>query len=388
MSLLVLTLVAASCSGRSPTASPRQRKSGKTTPSTAVPSPSSSTPASVSGLKPEIEGLIDRCGTGAKMTCPQPWSPPAGWANEVNGWVIDATWAELQPTAGGPIAPDNLIDQNLARAQQLDEQDPAMHLAVKLRIFAGVYAPEWAKNVGGAPVPIHANLGNVSGTVGRFWTDAYGSAWAQFQDELAAKYDTNPYLLDVTISRCMTVFAEPFIRDVSDKQTVMNLIGAGYTYQQDEQCQMQEIQEATVWKHTNLSLSFNPYQQINANGTTTTNEAFTEQMMEYCRQLLSTQCVLENNSISTPPNPGYAAMYAKMKELGPPIAFQTAANKGISTNIAQTVQWGESEGATVVELPNDYGTAISPSEVAPVVPQLLQMGARVSTADHVGTPYP
>ena len=56
-------------------------------------------------------------------------------------------------------------------------------MALKIRIRAGILAPDWAKHLGGDPVPI-SHRGQ-SGTVPRFWTPDFGRAY----DELVEGVD-------------------------------------------------------------------------------------------------------------------------------------------------------------------------------------------------------
>ncbi len=77
-------------------------------------------------------------------------------------------------------------------------------------------------------------------------------------------------------------------------------------------------------------------------------------MMQYCRQVLGTACVLENNSLRDPaPGAAYLSMYQAMVELGAPIAFQTATADRIGS-LSQTLAYAVSLGASSVELPAGY----------------------------------
>jgi hypothetical protein len=50
-----------------------------------------------------------------------------------------------------------------------------------------------------------------------FWTTGFNTDWQAFVTNLAAAYDNKPEIATVSMSRDMTVFAEPFIRQTSDK---------------------------------------------------------------------------------------------------------------------------------------------------------------------------
>src|ERR1022692_2536080 len=80
-------------------------------------------PTSASGesqlgsLKADVSGLLDRGRVpGGAVNGSSYAVPPAAWQGVINGFVVNATWADLQPKAGGPIASHNVIDQAIAAA--------------------------------------------------------------------------------------------------------------------------------------------------------------------------------------------------------------------------------------------------------------------------------
>jgi hypothetical protein len=200
----------------------------------------------------------------------------------------------------------------------------------------------------------------VGGTVPRFWTTPVEQAYASLQTSLAAEYDNDPEIEDVSITGCMTMYAEPLIRETSSPGTIKNLLAAGYTAAADEQCQDEEIVAHEAWTNTHSSLAFNPYQVINANGSFSVNEAFTQGLMGYCRQVLGARCTLGNDSIRTPSNlgPNYPAMYAAIHAAGPTSFFQTATAARVGS-LQSTILWAIAQGASDVELPSGYGTILS-----------------------------
>jgi hypothetical protein len=312
-------------------------------PSQTLPVPSSPAASATSSpnqadLKPMIHGLIDRGGP-----------PPAGFSGAVTAFVADANWSDLQPTPFGPLAANNVIDQAITTARQIGGG-----MAVKIRLYAGLSAPSWVKALSGGPVSVYSPADHTTGTIGRFWTSDFGKAYDDLWSKLAAAYDAVPEIREITASRCMTVFAETFIRDTSDATTVSNLLAAGFSSTADQACITQEIDAGKVWRHTRIGVAFNPYQAILPGGGTGVDEVFTETMMQLCRTDLGAQCVLENNSIRWPPLGGaYAQMYAAMQRLGAPVSFQTAAAARVG-DLAQTLSWAVSVGADAVELPSGY----------------------------------
>ncbi len=310
-----------------------------------------------SQAKPIIKGLLLRNG-----------APPESHRAIINTRVLNVGWKDLQASQGAEISSNNPVDQVIQEVQALNQANPSLNMRLKVRIFAGAEAPDWLKNLEGAPITITDTTDGVTGTIGRFWTPTFGQAYQDLQSKLAAKYDLVPELLDVTVARCMTIYAEPFIRNVSNPDNRTALINAGFTVETDKQCHREQIEAHNVWAQTRSSLAFNPYQVINADGSSGGNDInFTMEMMDYCRTTLGSRCVLENNSIRTPTLGGdYTAMYAKMKAMGPPLFFQTARETRIG-DWKQTVQWAIDQGANAVELNNDtdyYFTVATMEELA------------------------
>src|SRR5712692_6808847 len=161
------------------------------------------TPPSTLGLKPTLHGLIDRNGP-----------PPPEWLGQMGGFVVNAFWSDLQPAENDPIAANNAIDSAIARAQGLEAS--GAHIGIKVRFYAGIDAPQWAKNLGGGPVTIYDPTAGRGGTVGRFWTPQFGAAYDAVWQQLATKYDSVPEIRQIEVDRCGTVFTESLVRDTAD----------------------------------------------------------------------------------------------------------------------------------------------------------------------------
>ncbi|HEX3426112.1 MAG TPA: hypothetical protein VHT30_08265 [Acidimicrobiales bacterium] len=337
--IAVAAAVLVSCSGRHRTATslpslPTSTGSAGTTGGT---TPGATTePAAPPGLKPVIRGLIDRNGM-----------PPAGYP--INAWVVQVDWSALQPTQGGPIAANNAIDQAIAAVRATNSHGGNM--ALKLRVYAGINSPDWAKQLGGPPFPVSDS--GQSGMSPRFWTPQFSQAYAALQSELAAKYDGVPELREVVISQCTTVFDEPFRRQVPDQASLNAWLAAGYTMAADEACQESEIEAHQVWKMTSSDLALNQFMPVAANQGSQVDLSFPEQVMQYCRQQLGVRCVLENNSLKPKPSANLAKLYLAMQALGPPITFQTASGNKVG-DLAAAVKLGAELGAESIELPMSY----------------------------------
>jgi hypothetical protein len=322
---------------------------GPSRPSTAAasaPAANGSTPAvGPSGpLKPVIRGLIDRQGP-----------PPKAVLSAVHAYVVKVNWADLQPVAGGPIVADNAIDQAIARVEQPDYR--AVGMVLKLRVFAGIGAPEWAKQLGGAPVPYINNQAGGStpgGTIGRFWTAPFEQAYAALQTALAAKYDRVPQIREVTMSGCSTIFDEPFVRQFGDPANVAALEAAGYTTAADENCILAMVSAHQAWSSTTSDIDISPYPNI-ADPGGNRDLAFPESVMRTCRAELGLRCGLENNDISTQKlaNRQYQQLYQAISALGSPVIFQTAAASRLG-NEQQVLAAAVALHANSVELPQGY----------------------------------
>ncbi len=290
-------------------------------------------------MKPMLTGLLARHG------------PPSGsLAALVDDYVLPISWADLQPTARGGLETETL-DAGLRGAL-------ARGARVKLRISGGGHAPAWAKRLGGKPFIMIDPRDRSRWSVPRFWTRAYGDAYAELHRLLAARYDSNPVLAEVVISRCTSVYAEPFLRQTSLRFNRNALLKAGYTVAADKACHRQEVVAHEVWSTTRSGLAFNPAQFVQSDGDAAVSDVFTRNMMIFCRATLGRRCVIENMSIRSPmssldPNPRrphYKRMYAAMVKTGPPLAFQTAAPPRLG-DCASTLRWAMARNAYFVELP-------------------------------------
>ena len=323
-----------------PKATPTPRPTATPTPTPTPPPPT---------VKPELSGLVDRTG-----------APSASLAPYMGGWVVNVDWSQLQPASSASIASNNPIDQAIALIHSTPAYS-AMHL--RIRIFAGIDSPSWVDAMSGGSVYVYNSAAGQGGQVPRFWTSPVEQAYAHLQALLAAEYDTNPLIEDVTTSGCMTVFAEPLIREVTDKTSVANLIAAGYTEAADQTCQEDAIAAQGAWAHTHSSIALNPYQAISGSGSVSIDEAFTQTLMAYCHSTLGNRCTLGNNSIRTASlGTQYNQMYTSMKGTGPTLYFQTAQAKLVG-NLQSTVCWAIAEGANDVELPSGYQTLLTTTQM-------------------------
>jgi len=300
-------------------------------------------------IKPPIRGLVSMgafrflSNESDPVNTLEPLNAKAGI---FGGIVIIATWKQLQPTPSSEVADNDAIDRALADVRAYNAANPGKPLAVKLRVWGGIMAPEWAMHLGGSG-PIHVVHNGKPRTLGHFWTPAYRHAWARLQEKLAAKYDSVPLIREVSVTQCMSFTAEPFF--LPTEPTVKNpLLAAGYHDAAHKQCLENAVADYAPWKASRLVLSLNPFYGLRGKG----DPAFTEQVMHKCRQEVGRRCVFDNHDLDVDPPKTLLPIYAAMRKMGPEIEFQTLHET--PKNFEGTIRKGVSLGASSIELWQDY----------------------------------
>jgi hypothetical protein len=304
------------------------------------------------GPKPAIRGLVSMgafrfVGSGGDPV--NTLAPLDAKPGIFGGLVVISTWRQLQSTPGGEIAPNNPIDQAMAQVREYNQRNPDKPIAVRLRIWGGFEAPEWAMALDGPPIQAVHN--DKHRQLGRFWTPAYRAAWRDFQDKLAAKYDSFPLIREVAMLSCMSFTAEPFF--LPTEESVQKPIReAGFNDAQYRQCLNNGIADYAAWKRTRIVLSLNPLRTGPNQGPG--DPQFTIGVMRDCRRQLGVRCVLDNHDLDT--DKGLARplvpIYAAMKQMGPEIVFQTA--QETPPDFDAVIAKGVAMGATAIELWQDY----------------------------------
>jgi hypothetical protein len=308
-------------------------------------------PAQSQSVKPPVRGLVSMgaykfVGSGGQPV--NTMAPLLAKPGIFGGIVVVPSWEQLQPTANGPLAQNNPIDQMLTQIRQYNLKYPKAPLAVKLRVWGGFMAPFWAKRIGGPA--IHAVHNNKNRTVGRFWSPAYRTAFANLQKLLAAKYDGDPLIREVSITQCMSFTSEPFF--VPIENTVLPILTqAGFTTAAYETCLSNAVADYAPWKKSRLVLSVNPLRTELREWPA--NTAFTETVMKNCRTQVGVRCVFDNHDLATNLPRALSQIYTYIKTSGPEIEFQTAQKS--PTNFPAVIKMGVSYGASAIELYQDYG---------------------------------
>ena len=215
-------------------------------------------------------------------------------------------------------------------------------------MWGGFEAPDWAKALGGPPIETIFN--EKPRAVGRFWSPAYRQAWAQLQQQLAARFDNRPLIREVAVTSCMSYTAEPFVVPIQEG-VLTPLRANGFTDAAYKDCLAHAVADYAPWQRSRLVLSVNPLRTAYGQGNG--DQAFTEGLMRDCRQTIGRRCVFDNHDLDTDlPGPLYR-IYATMKQLGPEIEFQTW--RTTPKDFDGTIRLGVSYGASSIELYQDYG---------------------------------
>jgi|GEM_PF-2875447 len=106
----------------------------------------------------------------------------------------------------------------------------------RLRIMAGIHAPQWVKEASGGCVLIEPNSPNGNtGCAPRFWTDAFHGHYVNLMEAVAARYEDDQQVVEVANSECTTIYSEPFILG-ADSASIDRLWAAKYTKSGHETC--------------------------------------------------------------------------------------------------------------------------------------------------------
>jgi hypothetical protein len=267
----------------------------------------------------------------------------------LGGIVVNATWSAIQPSETGALD-FSTIDSALALVRTYNAATPLTPLGVKLRVYGGTNAPDWAKAIGG-PISIVRNTAGCPNppcdlTIGAYWTTEYITAWRSLQALLAARYDAEPLIHQVAVTSCASQTDEPFV-PTSDTGSRANLMDAGLTDMAQQACLTGAFDDYAAWTNTLIDYTFNVYVKVGGGGTV---PAFTTTVMDLCRSTLGSRCVLDNHALSYPPNASDALVYANMQTLLGPINFQTQAPNGFACEWTATIAQGLAYGASAIEV--------------------------------------
>lgn len=147
---------------------------------------------------------------------------------------------------------------------------------IRLRLYAGRFAPDFVKRIGGPGMSGHGfdcdetggiavrnQYDDTGGCVPRFWLPAVLDQYEAVMREIARRYGDNPKLTEVVSSACMTTYAEPFYRAHADGSSNRRLWEAGLNRVTDLACQDRSMAiTTTVFPTRPTSLAINPWEIV------------------------------------------------------------------------------------------------------------------------------
>ena len=258
------------------------------------------------------------------------------------GVVINITWEQLEPTRG--VLHTEAIDRVLGEMRTYNQAHPRCPIGARLRVWPGPNAPAWAKNLGGAPVSVLHREMPIS--VGRFWAKPYRDAWRELQLRLAARYDSEPLIREISNTSGSSITCEAMLLP-GDSRSIKNLLAAGFTDKQYQACLGESSADYAGWVTTRVEWPCNPYRAITS-GKTQADPEFTLKLMRHWRQTLGSRGILGNYALAKPLPDHLLVIYAELRRLGPPIALETQSPGGLDWE--GTLRLGLSYGASSIEL--------------------------------------
>ncbi|HYO00104.1 MAG TPA: hypothetical protein VEU28_10560 [Actinomycetota bacterium] len=355
LAAFLLTMTGLAACGRSDEAPEPAPSSVEPSAGDARPSPPN---APAAGLKEMGEGLYLKD------------AMPSAGMDFIDHVVVTGDWTEFEKadqefSGPGWARVDEMLDNEL--------------LTVRLRIQAGRGAPSFVKRLGGPPISgdgvdcsdeggvaiaKRATTGDglakaaSSGCVPYFWTGAVLGQYEQLMQEVARRYESNPRLLDVVDSACMTFFAEPFIRAGRSRTTNARLFEAGLNEETDEACHRRSLEihdrafpttRVSVATHNTWQIVSDP-EEARAGVTLSWDKQKT--LLEDLRRQYGAKVVLQNNGLGG--NEGCRSRasasdshFCWLAQVSPPKGFQTEGGTRLSSRgydvldaVGQAVEMG------------------------------------------------
>jgi Beta-galactosidase len=322
-------------------------------------------------IKPLLEGLISmedaRCLNANNNLCIPDNSISDAFSTPyiLHGVVINVTWTQLEPHSGSfSFQPIDEALENIARYNATFNAHP---LRAILRVETGQMAPDWVKNMAGGPVSIFRRSNNAPITVPRFWTAEYRKAWRELQDHLAARYDVNPLIAQISNTSCAHESDEPYVNPV-DSASIIALYNAGYTNEKFLNCLRASIHDYDAWHITRVDFTQNTFENIVVDATNgepqgkvaPTDLNPTISIIKAFRTALGEKrAIIGNHDLTNPPHPANVVLYSALQALGKPIEFQTGspgvprpngASTGEFSDWNGTIKLGADIGATAIEV--------------------------------------
>lgn len=292
--------------------------------------------------------------------------PTSTYRSSFSGCWYNMAWSDVEATPGvyNFSALDGFI--STAKAAGLNQ--------IRVRPLCGAAAPLWAMQRYGSYQALDAT-GTTYQRVARWWRSGYGDRYDLLMAALATHIELMPNVIEVAMALTMSIYSEPFIRQMSDSATVTSMLGGGlaaYTVSKDKAAMKRMVAiHAQRFPSTRSGLASNPWQNIQAGVIDT---AWTITLQKYARSILGARCILENNSMDAQSemDAAYQAMYSNMQTLGAPLAFQTHATPRLVDPAGMVDYVVALGGAAIEPASNDTMTgAWTPTQMAAVKTRLM-----------------
>jgi T5SS/PEP-CTERM-associated repeat protein len=293
------------------------------------------------GDKPAQTGLVDM---GDISFYNNPYNPSFNlseitpYQGSFSEIVLNVTWAQLQPSEGGPLT-TSAIDSAIAQVDALNASN-GTNIGIKLRVWGGYTAPEWAKNIDGPPITVTGENEVDPGvftpqTIGRFWTADYVDAWTSLQSALAARYDSNPVIRGISQTAGAAATDEPFVplrtNALLQGGGIVNQVGqlqaGGYTDAAEMLTLRAAIADYSQWSTTPLDFTMNTFHLFDG-GNELNDATFTLAVLQQARN--STRLVQPGNHALGNP------LYAPDTVVYTQLAADAALNPAVAPNSFQT----------------------------------------------------
>ncbi len=367
---LAVGVVLAGCGpGRSAAAPSPTTAAESPAPSAGPPAATTVPPAPVPG-PPSASGH----GTGPRAACMKPYAAGnqsrslggisgamASLADQVSGLVVQADWNQLEP--GTPGRYDTaVLDKQIAYAK-------ANGLSVRIRVTAGVAAPDYVKKLGGPPIPFYDHQQRRATTIGRFWRTDYQSRWQALMTYLATRFDADPTVREVNISGTGTISSETMLTFGGDRipgsglTNGQRMLAAGATEAQRRAALMADISfMQRTWTHTHTTLFAHPY--VSLDSTTRGGLSTTEDIITATYDADPGATVFGHTGASATTFEGRThstvlKMYTFLISHHYPFMAQTQAYSGGAKNegvgsLRYVMSWLAAHGAYSIELPSGW----------------------------------
>jgi len=277
------------------------------------------------------------------------------------GAVINVLWSQLEPSPGlydfsaidGVLSPWTSVDysatgtnglQGLAEIAAQSSYNPNVKAKIRLRVDGPPTAPgtpNYVLNYGKTGTPGGVAISSGGNQIGAYWANDTQTALQNLQTALAAYYDANPEMVEVTVASCSSLDGEPYI-EAKDSTSLTNLHGetdssthGAYNDANRTYCFENAGNPYTVWKASIIDSDYNQFTDTNgcfptySSGCTNADASIPIAAMVNLKGQFSGRGSLANHdlpggtSYPLPTKNGLGTFYPAMASYGAPIEFQT-----------------------------------------------------------------